>query len=250
MRSPSPRSSSTTPTSTSRLRASEIGRSGSETLTLDYPWQEGSPLLVTLLTSTGATVEHTVEVAVETPEADAGFYGLMALLGTYVGVIPVALGMLFLPFLGRVRESWIRVFMAVDDRIARLSGRRRLSRGQSRSPPRARARSAGSSSCSSGRPRPTSRSSPSTATCAGAMSAPGRPEPAPSSFRCSSPSGSGFTTSARASRSGPHTRSESWRSAPSWSSALRCTTRPRGLRSWLRSPEGSDLRSAASRCSG
>ena len=90
----------------------EIGRLGSQTLKLDYPWQEGSPLLVTLLTSTGATVEHTVEVAVETPEADAGFYGLMALLGTYVGVIPVALGMLFLPFLGRVRESWIRIFMA------------------------------------------------------------------------------------------------------------------------------------------
>ena len=90
----------------------ELGRLGSETLTLDYPWQEGTPLLITLLTSTGATVEHTVDVAVETPEADGGFYGLMALLGTYVGVIPVALGMLFLPFLGRVRELWIRVFMA------------------------------------------------------------------------------------------------------------------------------------------
>jgi len=90
----------------------EIGRLGSQTLALDYPWQEGSPLLITLLTSTGATVEHEIELAVETPSADAGFYGLMALLGTYVGVIPVALGMLFLPFLGRVRESWIRIFMA------------------------------------------------------------------------------------------------------------------------------------------
>jgi len=90
----------------------EIGRLGSQKLTLDYPWQEGSPLLVTLLTSTGATVEHEIAVAVETPEADAGFYGLMALLGIYVGVIPVTLGMLFLPFLGRVREHWIRILMA------------------------------------------------------------------------------------------------------------------------------------------
>jgi len=90
----------------------EVGRLGSQTLTLDYPWQEGSALLITLLTSTGATIEHEIEVVVETPEADAGFYGLMALLGTYVGVIPVALGMLFLPFLGRVRQSWIRIFMA------------------------------------------------------------------------------------------------------------------------------------------
>ena len=89
-----------------------LGRLGSQQLTLDYPWQEGSPLLITLLTSTGATVEHEVEVAVETPTADAGFYGLMALLGVYVGIIPVVLGMLFLPFLGRIREHWVRFFMA------------------------------------------------------------------------------------------------------------------------------------------
>jgi zinc transporter, ZIP family len=90
-----------------------VGRLGGQTLTLRYPWQEGSPLLVTMLTSTGATVEHEIEIAVETPVADAGFYGLMVLLGTYVGVIPVVLGMLFLPFLAKVRELWIRVFMAL-----------------------------------------------------------------------------------------------------------------------------------------
>ena len=92
--------------------AGELRRLEAQTLTLDYPWQEGSPLLVTLLTSSGATVEHEVEVAVATPAPDGGFYGLMALLGIYVGVIPVALGMLFLPFLSRVREHWIRIFMA------------------------------------------------------------------------------------------------------------------------------------------
>ncbi len=90
----------------------QVGRLGKQTLTLDYPWQEGSPLLVTMLTASGATVEHEVEVAVATPEADGNFYGLMALLGIYVGVIPVAMGMLFLPFLGRVSELWIRILMA------------------------------------------------------------------------------------------------------------------------------------------
>lgn len=90
----------------------QVGRLGSQELTLDYPWQEGSPLLITLLTSSGATVEHEVEVAVETPTPDAGFFGLMALLGVYVGIIPVALGMLFLPFLSRIREHWVRFFMA------------------------------------------------------------------------------------------------------------------------------------------
>ncbi len=91
----------------------EIGPRGSRQLTLDYPWQQGSPLLVTLLTSTGATIEHEVAVAVETPSRDGDLYGLMALLGIYVGVIPVALGMLFLPFVKRVREHWVRWFMAL-----------------------------------------------------------------------------------------------------------------------------------------
>jgi zinc transporter ZupT len=89
-----------------------IGRRGSTKLTLGYPWQEGARLLVTLLTATGVTVEHEIALAVETPQADGGFYGLMALLGLYVGVIPVALGMFFLPFMRRVREQWIRIFMA------------------------------------------------------------------------------------------------------------------------------------------
>ena len=92
--------------------ARELGRLDSATLTLDYPWQEGSPYAITIVTSTGATIDHEIEVAVETPEADASFFGLMALLGTYVGIIPVALGMLFLPFIRRARESWIRIFMA------------------------------------------------------------------------------------------------------------------------------------------
>jgi len=96
-----------------RATDNEIGRSGTEAFTLNYPWQQDSPYLVTLVSETGATTEHEIPVAVETPAPDGGFYGLMALLGVYVGVIPVALGMLFLPFLRRVREHWIRFFMAI-----------------------------------------------------------------------------------------------------------------------------------------
>jgi zinc transporter, ZIP family len=91
----------------------EVGRLGEQTLTLDYPWQEGSPYTISMLTSTGATIEHTIDVAVETPEADSGFYGLMTLLGTYVGIIPVILGMLFMPAIRRLSDDWVRLFMAV-----------------------------------------------------------------------------------------------------------------------------------------
>ncbi|HET8592209.1 MAG TPA: ZIP family metal transporter, partial [Solirubrobacterales bacterium] len=91
----------------------EIGRLDEQTLTLDYPWQEGGAYTIFMLTSTGETIEHTIDVAVETPEADAGFYGLMTLLGTYVGIVPVILGMLFMPAIRRVSDDWVRLFMAV-----------------------------------------------------------------------------------------------------------------------------------------
>jgi zinc transporter ZupT len=93
--------------------ANEVGSRGTETFTLNYPWQQDSPYLVTLVSATGATTEHEIPVAVLTPEPGGRFYGLMALLGLYVGVIPVALGMLFLPFLRRVSEDWLRFLMAL-----------------------------------------------------------------------------------------------------------------------------------------
>ena len=51
-------------------------------------------------------------MAAETPESSSDFFALMALLGLYVGVIPVALGMLWLPFVRRISESWIRLLIA------------------------------------------------------------------------------------------------------------------------------------------
>jgi zinc transporter, ZIP family len=91
----------------------EVGRLGDQKLTLDYPWVEGGAYTISMLTSTGATIEHRIDVAVETPDAGGGFYALMTLLGTYVGIIPVVLGMLFIPMLRRVSDQWVRLFMAV-----------------------------------------------------------------------------------------------------------------------------------------
>ena len=91
----------------------EVGRLGDQKLVLDYPWVEGGAYTISMLTSTGATIEHSIDVAVETPDAGGGFYALMTLLGTYVGIIPVTLGMLFIPLLRRVSDEWVRLFMAV-----------------------------------------------------------------------------------------------------------------------------------------
>jgi len=92
--------------------AGKIDRLGTRTLTIPYPWVEGEAYAITGVLSTGGTFIHEIPVAVETPEADAGFFGLMALLGIYVGVIPVSLGMLWLPFVRRVGAEWLRALIA------------------------------------------------------------------------------------------------------------------------------------------
>jgi len=90
----------------------EIGRLAGAEVTVEYPWIEGQAYEVLLLTSTGGTIDHAIDVAVETPDADLGFYGLMALIGLYVGVIPVAIGMLWLPWVRGVDARWIRFLLA------------------------------------------------------------------------------------------------------------------------------------------
>jgi zinc transporter, ZIP family len=90
----------------------EIERLGSTTLRVEYPWVEGEAYEIFILTSTGGTIDAAIDVATETPEADLSFYGLMALLGIYVGVIPVSLGMLWLPFVRRVGERWLMALIA------------------------------------------------------------------------------------------------------------------------------------------
>jgi zinc transporter, ZIP family len=104
-----------------------IGHLGSTTLTIPYDWIEGQAYEITLLTSTGGTISTEVASAAESPDAGVGFYGLMALLGIYVGLIPVGMGMLWLPFVRRVTVEWMRIligftvgllaFLAIDATI-------------------------------------------------------------------------------------------------------------------------------------
>jgi zinc transporter, ZIP family len=91
----------------------DLGRLQAGEIDVRYPWIEGESYEVSLLTSTGATIDHTIESAAATPGADLGFYGLMALIGLYVGVIPVAIGMLWLPWVRAVDPRWLRFLLAL-----------------------------------------------------------------------------------------------------------------------------------------
>jgi ZIP family zinc transporter len=93
--------------------AEPVGRLQTAVVRLQQPWVEGEAYDVALLTSTGGTITHAIPVAVETPASDLSFFGLMALLGIYVGVIPVALGMLWLPWIRRIPAAWLRALLAL-----------------------------------------------------------------------------------------------------------------------------------------
>lgn len=90
-----------------------VGRLGTATITLDYPWVEGEAHHLKLLTSTGTAFEHTVDVATETPRVDARYLLTFTLLGVYVGVIPVFLGLLWLPFMRSLDQRWVSFFLAL-----------------------------------------------------------------------------------------------------------------------------------------
>ncbi len=89
-----------------------IDRLDSGKVTLHYPWVEGSPYAISLMTSTGLLIPAQIGAAVETPKTDGGFMLSMIIIGLYIGVIPVTLGMIVLPVLRRGGQRWITALIA------------------------------------------------------------------------------------------------------------------------------------------
>lgn len=90
-----------------------VERLGRRVLYAPYPWVEGEPHTVTLVTSTGLTFSHDVAVATLTPQVTRQYLTTFALLGVYVGVIPVFLGLMWLPFLRTVQRRWVDFFLSL-----------------------------------------------------------------------------------------------------------------------------------------
>jgi ZIP family zinc transporter len=90
-----------------------LGHLGRTSIAIPYPWVEGEAHLVKLVTSTGTTFEHEIAVAVETPRADGRHLLAFTLIGLYVGVIPVALGLLWFPLVARLGRTGVDVLLAL-----------------------------------------------------------------------------------------------------------------------------------------
>jgi zinc transporter ZupT len=94
-------------------RGQSLGHLGRTTLTIPYPWVEGDAHVVRVLTSTGTPFDHEIPVAVATPTANARFLGVFTLIGLYVGVLPVAIGLLWFPLLSRLSSRAMDFLLAL-----------------------------------------------------------------------------------------------------------------------------------------
>jgi ZIP family zinc transporter len=90
-----------------------LERLRSATIVVPFDWVEGDPISVGVTSSTGIETTEEIPAAVETPGPSAeGFLGY-AVIGFLVGIVPVTLGLLWLPSLRRAAPEWLAAFMAL-----------------------------------------------------------------------------------------------------------------------------------------
>ncbi len=93
--------------------ARTLGRLESATVSVPFFWVEDDPYAIGLISSTGIVTTHDVPAAVATEQPSLhGAVGL-AVIGILVGIVPIALGLAWLPSLRRASPRSLAAFMAL-----------------------------------------------------------------------------------------------------------------------------------------
>jgi len=82
-------------------------------LTIPYPWVHGEAHVVKILTATGLTFEQDIPVAIASPSATPRVAWIFVLIGLYVGVIPVAIGLLWYPLMSSLGKRGMDFVLAL-----------------------------------------------------------------------------------------------------------------------------------------
>jgi zinc transporter ZupT len=90
-----------------------LDRLQSATISIPYPWVEAEAHAIALISATGVVFEAEVPVAIESPRPNRESFLRFALIGVYVGVVPVALGLLWYPFLRRLGRVGMNFVLAL-----------------------------------------------------------------------------------------------------------------------------------------
>ncbi|RXZ81764.1 ZIP family metal transporter [Paenibacillaceae bacterium] len=92
--------------------AAEIPRMGRAVITIPYPWVEGDAHEIRMISANSTIFDQGIDIAFKTPEMSGERIWKYALIGLYVGVIPVALGLLWFPFMRRFTARGMHAVLA------------------------------------------------------------------------------------------------------------------------------------------
>lgn len=95
------------------MKSRTIPRLGETVITLRYPWLAAHPYSIAVFSSNAVPFRTEIPVAAETQTPSGGTLWSFTLIGLYVGVVPVFLGMLWLPALRRLGHRWLMFLMAI-----------------------------------------------------------------------------------------------------------------------------------------
>jgi ZIP family zinc transporter len=99
-----------------------IPRLGSARIDLHFPWVEGEAYHVAFFTSNSIVFSGEIPVAFATPQPTLPMLGSFALIGLYVGVLPIALGLAWLPVLRRAGRRAVLFLTALTAGVLVILG--------------------------------------------------------------------------------------------------------------------------------
>lgn len=93
--------------------SNEIPRYGRATITIPYMWVKADPSEIFVITSTGLIFNYSIDLNIPAPTPGLNEFLAYGLLGVYVGIIPVLLGMLWFPAMRRMGRKWLGAILAL-----------------------------------------------------------------------------------------------------------------------------------------
>ena len=80
---------------------------------IPFEWNEAEPYRIGITIEDGTRFEKEIEAAAPALEPSLELLGFFAIIGTYVGIIPVMIGLLWLPFIRRISKQKYYFFLAL-----------------------------------------------------------------------------------------------------------------------------------------
>jgi zinc transporter, ZIP family len=91
----------------------ELPRFAEAKVIIPFPWNEGEPYEIGVTSSDGTRFSKSIDAAAPAASPDLEQAAVFALIGTYVGIIPVLAGLLWLPFIKRLSLGKYRFFLSL-----------------------------------------------------------------------------------------------------------------------------------------